>query len=81
MTLSDSIKAPQLPSPCVSICQMDSKNEVCLGCFRTRAEIGAWPSMDHKNQLLLLELLRDRRVRATGILRRPSRRNLKRLSL
>ena len=72
--------ATKLPSPCVSICQMDPKDGVCLGCYRTRAEIAAWRSMDQDDQLALLDILRDRRATATGVARRPSRRNVKRLS-
>ena len=71
----------KVPSPCVSICQMDPQDGVCIGCYRTRAEIAAWRSMDQDDQLALLEILRDRRATATGVARRPSRRNVKRLSI
>ena len=71
----------KLPSPCVSICQMDPQDGVCLGCYRTRAEIAAWRSMDQDDQMALLDILRDRRAIATGVARRPSRRNVKRLSI
>jgi uncharacterized protein len=71
----------KLPSPCVSICQMDPQDGVCLGCYRTRAEIAAWRSMDQGDQLALLDILRERRATATGVARRPSRRNVKRLSV
>ena len=71
----------KLPSPCVSICQMDPEDGVCLGCYRTRAEIAAWRSMDRDDQLQLLEILKDRHAKVTGVRRRPSRRNTKRLSV
>lgn len=29
-------------SPCVSVCCMSEDGSHCLGCFRTRAEIGQW---------------------------------------
>ena len=60
---------------------MDPQDGVCLGCYRTRAEIAAWRSMDQNDQLALLEILRHRRATATGVARRPSRRNVKRLSV
>ena len=60
---------------------MDPQDGVCLGCYRTRAEIAAWRSMDQDDQLVLLDILRDRKVNATGVARRPSRRNVKRLSV
>ena len=60
---------------------MDPQDGVCLGCYRTRAEIAAWRSMDQDDQLALLDILRDRRATALGVARRPSRRNVKRLSI
>ena len=30
------------PSPCVSVCRMDDRSGLCLGCFRTIEEIIAW---------------------------------------
>ena len=60
---------------------MDPQDGVCLGCYRTRAEIAAWGSMDQDDQLALLDILRDRRATVTGFARRPSRRNVKRLSV
>jgi len=60
---------------------MDPQDGVCLGCYRTRAEIAAWRSMDQDDQLVLLDILRDRRAKATGVARRPSRRKVKRLSV
>ena len=79
MTTLDQSKVTKLPSPCVSICQMDAYDGVCVGCYRTRAEIASWPSMDQDDQMLLLDILRDRRAKATGVRLRPSRRNVKRL--
>ena len=79
MSISDKPKAIKLPSPCISVCQMDSAEGICVGCFRTRAEIATWRDMDQDDQLLLLDILRDRRAKATGVRRRISRRNIKRL--
>ena len=81
MSKSDKPKVTKLPSPCVSVCQMDSEDGFCLGCYRTRAEIAAWSSMDQNNQMVLLDILRDRREKATGVRRRVSRRNIKRYSV
>jgi predicted Fe-S protein YdhL (DUF1289 family) len=35
-----------VPSPCVSVCQMDESGELCLGCFRTLDEIRLWGNAD-----------------------------------
>ncbi len=34
--------AGPVPSPCVSICQMDAATGLCAGCLRTLDEIAAW---------------------------------------
>ena len=73
--------AAKLPSPCVSVCQMDPSDGVCLGCYRTRAEIASWRSMDDVDQLQLLDILSERRAVATGGKRRRSRRRVKHLVL
>ncbi|HSW16131.1 MAG TPA: DUF1289 domain-containing protein [Ramlibacter sp.] len=34
------------PSPCTSVCEIDSDRGWCKGCFRTLEEIGAWSTLD-----------------------------------
>jgi uncharacterized protein len=34
-----------VPSPCLSVCKMDSVTEYCEGCMRTLDEIAAWSTM------------------------------------
>ncbi len=34
-----------VPSPCVSVCQMDAASGLCTGCLRTLDEIAAWASL------------------------------------
>jgi predicted Fe-S protein YdhL (DUF1289 family) len=40
------LSAPELqtpvPSPCISLCEMDEKTGLCRGCLRTIDEIVAW---------------------------------------
>jgi len=31
-----------VPSPCMSVCQMDEHHGLCQGCLRTIDEISAW---------------------------------------
>ena len=40
-----------MPSPCVSVCKMNSATELCLGCFRTLDEIALWGRMDDGSKL------------------------------
>ena len=77
---TDQVKA-KLPSPCVSVCQMDPSDGVCLGCYRTRGEIASWRSMDEADQQQLLDILSERRALATGVKRRRPRRQVQRLVL
>lgn len=34
--------AADVPSPCISICRMNARTDLCDGCFRTRSEIASW---------------------------------------
>ncbi len=71
----------KLPSPCISVCQMEPSTGVCLGCYRTRGEIASWSIMDETDQLQLLNILSERRAAATGATRRRPRRQVQRLVL
>jgi uncharacterized protein len=63
-----------MPSPCISICQMDPLADVCLGCYRTRQEIASWSRLNSEEQRALLDVLNERRAVKTGVRRRPTRR-------
>jgi len=64
----------KIPSPCISICQIDTVSQTCKGCFRTRQEIARWPAMDGAEQHQLLAELKQRRANQTGIVRRKTAR-------
>lgn len=50
-------------SPCIGICQLGDDG-LCIGCFRTANEIGAWLSMDNRERLRLMdEVLPSREAR------------------
>ena len=72
--MDDSQTQVKLVSPCISVCQMDAEKGLCLGCFRTRREIAAWPSMSVDEQSVLLSELWTRRVAGTGVRRQATRR-------
>ena len=63
-----------MPSPCISICQMDPQADICVGCYRTRQEIASWSSLNIDEQRALLAILNERRAAKTGVRRRPTRR-------
>lgn len=41
-------------SPCILVCTMGARGELCLGCFRTLTEIAGWSSAspDEKRAIL-----------------------------
>jgi predicted Fe-S protein YdhL (DUF1289 family) len=60
----------KLPSPCVSVCEMDYDTGLCKGCFRTLAEIAGWCGFSDEERLDVIAKLRERR----GLPPRPRRR-------
>ena len=64
----------KMPSPCISICQIDPIDGHCTGCYRTREEIASWSRLDASDQQKLISTLQDRRAVATGRPRRRPRR-------
>jgi uncharacterized protein len=42
--LTNTAKMTAVPSPCISLCQMDKATGLCKGCWRTIEEIIAWGS-------------------------------------
>ena len=52
---------PITASPCNKVCSIDRRTGWCLGCWRSAAEIGAWPSLDDADRRALLAELARRR--------------------
>lgn len=50
-----------VPSPCVSICQMDESGDRCIGCLRTLDEIRDWPILTAEEKRAVLALIESRR--------------------
>jgi predicted Fe-S protein YdhL (DUF1289 family) len=44
-------------TPCIAVCMMDSKTQLCFGCGRTLPEIARWHRMEHAERLAVMELL------------------------
>lgn len=59
--------SPGVPSPCISVCEMDEAKLACKGCFRTLAEISQWSRMLDTDKLALWEQIEARQTSlATG---------------
>jgi predicted Fe-S protein YdhL (DUF1289 family) len=50
-------KRAEIESPCVKICVVHPEAKICIGCYRTIAEIGGWSRMSaDERRLLMAEL-------------------------
>ncbi len=43
-----------IASPCISICALD-ENDVCVGCYRSAAEITRWSLADNTERHAILD--------------------------
>lgn len=50
-----------IPSPCVSLCQMDDDSKLCQGCWRTIDEIIVWSSLDDEEKKQVWTLIESRK--------------------
>ena len=59
------MNAPPRPiaTPCVKVCVVDGESGLCLGCFRTLAEVAAWSRLGET----------ERETIMADLPRRPSR--------
>ena len=60
-----------IESPCIRVCTLDRSGELCLGCFRTLDEIGAWASLTDAERERVIAVLparkRQHAARAAGV--------------
>ena len=59
------MSAPPRPiaTPCVQVCVIDGESGLCLGCFRTLAEVAGWSRLGEAERARLIGELPGRRVR------------------
>jgi predicted Fe-S protein YdhL (DUF1289 family) len=59
------IETPPAPieTPCIRVCAVDGRSGLCLGCFRTLAEIARWSRLDPAERARLMIELPHRRSR------------------
>lgn len=43
-----------IASPCISICALD-ENDICVGCYRSAAEITRWSQADNTERHAILD--------------------------
>ena len=54
---------PPITTPCIKVCVVDGESSLCLGCFRTLAEIAGWGALSEAERLRLIAELPSRRSR------------------
>lgn len=50
-----------VPSPCIAVCQVDPRSDLCIGCRRHIDEIRDWPIMTAEQKRAVLAALPARR--------------------
>ena len=49
-----------VPSPCVSVCEMDADRAFCIGCLRTLDELRVWGKLDNADKRAVWQLIESR---------------------
>ncbi len=58
--MSDIWQRDEVDSPCVKLCALHPAEGICVGCYRTGAEIAAWSKMSPQERRDLMETLPER---------------------
>ena len=62
--MSDEVwKRDEVDSPCVKICMIHPEEQICVGCFRTLAEIAGWTGFTPEERQRLMADLPSRATR------------------
>ena len=51
-------------TPCIAVCLMDQRTNLCLGCGRTLPEIARWGRMESAERLSIMSTLHQRMLDA-----------------
>ena len=57
-------RAATIDSPCLGVCVIDARIAACHGCFRSIAEIAAWPEASDAEKGAILAAMAERRRKA-----------------
>ena len=56
----------KIETPCIAVCLMDPRTNLCFGCGRTLPEIARWGRMDSAERQSIMSRLRQR-MRDAGL--------------
>ncbi len=51
-----------VPSPCISVCELDEKKLQCKGCLRTLDELRDWGVMSDQEKLVIWQRIEARQA-------------------
>jgi len=59
---ADAVRAmtENIPSPCVSVCQMDAQSGLCVGCYRSLEEIRDWSVLGANKKKVVWSVIEQR---------------------
>lgn len=55
-----------VPSPCITVCQVDDESGCCIGCFRSIDEIREWPILSADEKRAVLARIAERKAATAG---------------
>ncbi|MBZ0127668.1 MAG: DUF1289 domain-containing protein [Rhodobacteraceae bacterium] len=65
--MSDDIWArDEIESPCRKVCVIHEDSGLCMGCYRSRAEIATWSRMEPQTRRAIMAELADRALLIQG---------------
>ena len=53
-----------VPSPCITVCQLDNLTGLCIGCYRNSDEIREWPILSAEEKKNVLAEIENRKAGA-----------------
>ncbi len=53
-----------VPSPCITVCQVDDATGCCIGCYRSIDEIREWPILSADEKRAVLARIDERKAAA-----------------
>lgn len=60
LTVMNAASLPVIETPCIKVCVVDPETGFCIGCGRTRMEIGGWLSYSGEERQQIMAGLPDR---------------------
>ena len=49
-------------SPCINVCKLNPKNNLCEGCLRTSEEISNWSKYSDNKKRNIISILKNRKL-------------------